>query len=109
MIGKKIAALRKSRGLTQTKFADAIHVTQGAVSQWETGRTIPDIQQMYILADFFGISVDELSGHVPAESAPQPLPKKPDTIAEYLSQLNPENRAFIVEMARKLLASQEKK
>ena len=61
MLGKTIAKLRKSKGLTQAKFADMIHVTQGAVSQWETGRTSPDVQQMFILADFFGVTVDELS------------------------------------------------
>lgn len=61
MLGKTIAKLRKSKGLTQAKFADMIHVTQGAVSQWETGRTSPDVQQMFILADFFGVTVDALS------------------------------------------------
>lgn len=61
MLGKTIARLRKSKGLTQAKFADMIHVTQGAISQWETGRTSPDVQQMFILADFFGITVEELT------------------------------------------------
>lgn len=61
MLGKTIAKLRKSKGMTQAKFADMIHVTQGAVSQWETGRTSPDVQQMFILADFFGVTVDALS------------------------------------------------
>lgn len=66
MLGKNIARLRKSKGLTQAKFADMIHVTQGAISQWETGRTSPDVQQMFILADFFGITVEELStGNIP--------------------------------------------
>lgn len=66
MLGKTIARLRKSKGLTQAKFADMIHVTQGAISQWETGRTSPDVQQMFILADFFGITVEELStGNIP--------------------------------------------
>lgn len=61
MLGKTIARLRKSKGLTQAKFADMIHVTQGAISQWETGRTNPDVQQMFILSDFFGITVEELT------------------------------------------------
>ena len=61
MLGKTIARLRKSRGLTQAKFAEEIHVTQAAVSQWETGRTNPDVQQLFILADFFGITVEDLS------------------------------------------------
>lgn len=61
MLGKTIARLRKSRGFTQEKFADAIHVTQAAVSQWETGRTKPDVQQLFIIAEFFGVTVEELS------------------------------------------------
>lgn len=70
MLGKTIAKLRKSKGLTQAKFADMIHVTQGAVSQWETGRTSPDVQQMFILADFFGVTVDALSSGTATISKP---------------------------------------
>ena len=74
MLGKTIARLRKAKGLTQAKFADMIHVTQGAISQWETGRTSPDVQQMFILAEFFGITVEELStGIIPKEPASAPI------------------------------------
>ena len=76
MIGATITKLRKQRKLTQAKFAEAIHVTQAAVSQWETGKTNPDFQQMFILADFFGVSVEALSsGNLSAtktEKAPTP-------------------------------------
>lgn len=60
MLNETISSLRKRKGYTQKKFADLLHVTQGAVSQWETGRTMPDSQQMFIIADFFGITVDQL-------------------------------------------------
>lgn len=77
MLGKTIARLRKAKGLTQAKFADMIHVTQGAISQWETGRTSPDVQQMFILAEFFGITVEELStGIIPQEPASEPIQAK---------------------------------
>ncbi len=70
MIGDTITKLRKQRKLTQAKFAEAIHVTQAAVSQWETGKTNPDFQQMFILADFFGVSIEELSsGNLSASKA----------------------------------------
>ena len=76
MLGHTIARLRKSRGLTQAKFAEALHVTQAAVSQWETGRTNPDVQQLFILAEFFGITVEKLtdgayvSSSIPIEKSP---------------------------------------
>lgn len=83
MLGKTIARLRKAKGLTQAKFADLIHVTQGAISQWETGRTSPDVQQMFILADFFGITVEELSsGTFTQEKKEQFTPIKEMTPAE---------------------------
>lgn len=73
MLGKTIARLRKEKGLTQAKFADLIHVTQGAISQWETGRTSPDVQQMFILADFFGITVAELSSGTFTQEKKEPV------------------------------------
>lgn len=107
MLGKTIARLRKSKGLTQAKFADMIHVTQGAISQWETGRTSPDVQQMFILADFFGITVEELStGNIPRNfsvqnSAPAPAQEKaPSTIDE---QIMRELEGADVELVREVL------
>ena len=61
MVGKNIAALRKMRGLNQIDLAKQIHATQSAVSQWETGRTMPDLQQLHILSDYFGVTVDALT------------------------------------------------
>lgn len=118
MIGNMITRLRKEKGLTQSKFAELIHVTQGAVSQWETGRTSPDVQQMFILADFFGVTIEELTNgeysstktpHLQPE--PQPAPKvnimfRTD-VPNYLEKLNPKNRAFLEEMARKLFELQQ--
>lgn len=76
MIGKTIAKLRKSKGLTQAKFAEEIHVTQAAVSQWETGKTSPDVQQMFILAAFFGVTVETLSSGKlsPSKAETKPAP-----------------------------------
>ena len=108
MLGKTIAKLRKSKGLTQAKFADMIHVTQGAVSQWETGRTSPDVQQMFILADFFGVTVDALSSGTitiakPDTHAITPPPaqeKAPSTIDE---QIMRELEGADVELVREVL------
>ena len=82
MIGKTIAKLRKSKGLTQAKFAEEIHVTQAAVSQWETGKTSPDVQQMFILAAFFGVTVETLSSGKLSSTKAETKPAPADIRAE---------------------------
>ena len=62
MIGIRIAELRKSRGMSQKALGDKLHVTQGAVSQWENERTLPDTQQQRAIASFFDVSLDYLTG-----------------------------------------------
>lgn len=42
-IGKKISALRKERDMTQVDLADKLGVTYQAVSSWERGNSMPDI------------------------------------------------------------------
>lgn len=59
----RIRQLRKSRGLSQAQVAAELKVHQTAVSQWETGRTDPDIESARALSDFFGVSLDYLLGH----------------------------------------------
>ena len=59
-IGEKIKALRKARGLTQAKLADEIGSYQVTVYKWETGAFEPTIFNCILLADYFGITLDEL-------------------------------------------------
>ncbi len=59
-IGNKIKALRKVRGVTQEQLANAIGISFQAVSKWENNIALPDITLLPILANYFGISIDEL-------------------------------------------------
>ena len=61
-IGEKIAALRKERHVTQTELAEYLFLVPQTVSKWEVGNGTPDIALLPRIADFFGISVDELFG-----------------------------------------------
>ena len=60
MLPIKIKELRKSKGYSQTQLAQKLRISQGAVSQWETGETVPSAGQLVSIADIFGISLDEL-------------------------------------------------
>lgn len=59
-IGNKIKELRKSRGVTQEQLAGAIGISFQAVSKWENGIALPDITLVPTLANYFGVSMDEL-------------------------------------------------
>lgn len=52
--------LRKEHGLTQTELAEAIGVTQGAVHQWESGKSKPTIDNLKKIAKLFNCKVDDL-------------------------------------------------
>ncbi len=58
--GQFICILRKQRGLTQRELAEAIGVTDKAVSRWERGRGLPDVSLLSPLAGALGTSVTEL-------------------------------------------------
>lgn len=59
-IGSVIYNLRKSKGITQERLANAIGVSTGAVSKWENGNTYPDITLLSPIARFLGTTVDSL-------------------------------------------------
>lgn len=59
-IGRQIAENRRAKGLTQEQLAEEFGVSPQAVSKWENGASCPDILILPQLADFFGITVDEL-------------------------------------------------
>lgn len=62
-IGAVIRDRRRAMDLTQEQLAETLGVTCQSVSRWENGLTYPDIEMLPLLADTFGISLDELMGH----------------------------------------------
>ena len=58
--GEFIAELRKEKQLTQSQLATAIHVSDKAISRWETGRGLPDIENLAALSDYMDVSIAEL-------------------------------------------------
>lgn len=59
-IGRFVAECRKAKGLTQARLAEALGITDRAVSKWETGKSMPDASLMLPLCDILGISINEL-------------------------------------------------
>jgi len=61
-IGEKIKSLRKEQDITQEKLAAYLNISYQAVSKWEKGTALPDITLIPRIANFFGVSADELLG-----------------------------------------------
>lgn len=68
-IGTFIKDLRKEKGMTQKELADALHITDRAVSKWERGLNAPDIALLEPLSELLEVSVGEL---IRGERAEQP-------------------------------------
>lgn len=60
MIGQFISAKRKSLGMTQQELAEKLQITNKAVSKWETGDGMPDIQLLKPLSEVLGVTVDDI-------------------------------------------------
>lgn len=62
MFGNEIKKVRIEHGLTQSELAKATKLPQATISWIESNKGIANIQQCTILANYYGISIDELIG-----------------------------------------------
>lgn len=88
-INEQIAFLRKQKGLTQEELANALGVTNQAVSKWESAQCCPDIQLLPDIAKLFDVSIDELIGYKSIDGLGDICLK----IKDYFTAL-PEKKAF---------------
>ena len=63
LLAENIRTFRKKRKLTQEQLAEVLGVTSGAVYKWESGMSVPELQLIVEMADFFDTSVDVLLGY----------------------------------------------
>lgn len=59
-LGNQIKALRVQRGATQEALAQHLNVSPQAVSKWERGAALPDVQLLPALSAYFGVTIDAL-------------------------------------------------
>ena len=60
LLENRLAALRKQVGLSQQDLAERLHVSRQAVSRWESGESMPTVDNLLYLSSIFGVSVDFL-------------------------------------------------
>ena len=65
-IGNQIKQHRAALNLSQEELAEQIYVTRQTLSNWENGKTYPDVNSLLRLSDVFGVTLDELvKGDIP--------------------------------------------
>lgn len=90
-LGSFLAVLRKAKGMTQKQLAEQIGVSDKTVSHWERDESAPDISVLPVLADIFGVTVDELLRGEKASADTEPsgaLSKKSEKQLRYLMEKN---------------------
>ena len=76
MFNENIVRLRKLNQMTQEDIAEAVGVSRQAVAKWESGETIPDLEKCKLLAELFGVSLDDLANYEPEDNLGLDVPPK---------------------------------
>ncbi|MBR7150866.1 MAG: helix-turn-helix transcriptional regulator [Clostridia bacterium] len=84
-LGQKIRELRRRDGRTQEALAEAIGVTSQAVSRWEANGGYPDMETIPAIANYFGVTIDELFGYENNRD------KKIDSLVKQIRGMNSRN------------------
>jgi transcriptional regulator with XRE-family HTH domain len=60
LLNEKISIIRKMNNMTQERFAEKLGVSRQAVSKWENGTAVPDVQMLIRISDFYNLTMDQL-------------------------------------------------
>jgi transcriptional regulator with XRE-family HTH domain len=89
--GEKIIKLRQKKGLSQEQFGELLGVSRQAVSKWETGQTMPDIDKIISMSQIFEVTTDYLlmDENKTAANSPTQNKEQPSTSQYNSPQFNP--------------------
>lgn len=68
MLSENIYALRRRSGLSQEQLAERIGVSRQAISKWEGGLSVPELDKLRALSECFQVTIDELVGEAPVRA-----------------------------------------
>ena len=92
--GEFLYTLRKQNGMTQKALAEALGVTDKAVSKWETGDAMPETSLLLPISRIFGVTVDELLAGKRSPAAPAASSVELDDDGEPIERFDPGKHMF---------------
>lgn len=75
--------LRKQAGLTQEQLAEKLDVSRQAITKWESGQSLPDIENLKEISYIFSVSIDSLVSEIDCKSTTK-IKKKIDDIGYFI-------------------------
>lgn len=81
-IGTKIQKLRKQHGLSQEQLAETLGVSRQAVSKWEAEQSVPDIDKIVLICDYFGVTTDYILRNEEVPKTEQEHEFQPDNLVQ---------------------------
>lgn len=60
IVSANLATLRKQKGITQAELAEKLNYSDKAISRWEKGDTLPDLNVLYEICEFYGVTLNDL-------------------------------------------------
>ena len=95
IFAEQMRLIRQRHGMTQQALAEALGVSTSAVQKWERGQSEPNTRTLQMMADLFGVSLDELCDH--------PAPETNVTVmTRALRQMTPEEQEKLIAVGRAL-------
>lgn len=76
---ERLAFLRREKGLSQQELADEMNVTRQAISKWESGNVMPNLDNLICLSKLYGVTIDSLIDDV-QDTPPEPAPSEPTSV-----------------------------
>lgn len=65
MLAENLYRLRRQRGLSQEQLAQELGVSRQAISKWEQSSAMPESEKLVLIAQFFGVTLDQLVNDLP--------------------------------------------
>jgi len=74
MFGKRLAALRKQKGISQYKLAEDLGLSRGQLANYEVGSREPDFETLFKIAKYFDVTTDYILGYSDNQKATRSIP-----------------------------------
>lgn len=83
----RLKKLRQESGYSQQQLADKLNISRQAISKWENGKAIPDIENLQLLCEIYDVSLDTMFGNEKDDSNLESLPVEPEPKRDRLFEM----------------------